>query len=191
MARDREGGLVLMDEPAVAPLQDFDEVARLHRPAVFRFLLASLRNTDIAETLTQDCLLKAYRARESFRGDSGVRTWLMRIAVNLLNDHYASARLRFWRRVSQSNVDVSTAAQWVADRQASPESAAAAKQQVDAIWRAAGSLSHQQRTVLLLRFVEDMDLLEIAEATGMKEGTVKAHLFRAIRNVRSELEKQR
>ena len=66
-----------------------------------------------------------------------------------------------------------------------------AKEQVEAIWRAAASLSERQRTVFLLRFVEDMDLLEIAAVTGMKEGTVKTHLFRAVQSVRLGLEERK
>ena len=62
---------------------------------------------------------------------------------------------------------------------------------MDAIWKAAASLSERQRTVFLLRFVEDMDLLEIAAVTGMKEGTVKTHLFRAVQAVRLGLEEGR
>jgi RNA polymerase sigma-70 factor (ECF subfamily) len=62
------------------------------------------------------------------------------------------------------------------------------KEQVQAIWKAAANLTERQRTVLLLRFVEDMDLLEIAAVTGMKEGTVKTHLFRAVQSVRAVLE---
>ena len=54
-------------------------------------------------------------------------------------------------------------------------------------YRVTGSLSERQRTVFLLRFVEDMQILEIAEATGMKEGTVKGHLFRALEAVRERL----
>ena len=52
-------------------------------------------------------------------------------------------------------------------------------------------MSERQRTVFLLRFVEDMDLLEIAAVTGMKEGTVKTHLFRAVQSVRLGLEEQK
>jgi RNA polymerase sigma-70 factor, ECF subfamily len=62
---------------------------------------------------------------------------------------------------------------------------------VRAVWNAAASLSERQRTVFLLRFVEDMDLLEIAAVTGMKEGTVKAHLFRALQAVRAGLEERK
>ena len=55
---------------------------------------------------------------------------------------------------------------------------------------AAAQLPERQRTVFLLRFVEDMELLEISAVTGMKEGTVKTHLFRALKTVRSAMEEK-
>jgi RNA polymerase sigma-70 factor (ECF subfamily) len=75
----------------------------------------------------------------------------------------------------------------IADRSRSPETQVLLNERVAAIWTAAERLPAKQRTVFLLRFVEDMDLLEIAAATGMKEGTVKSHLFRALRTVRERL----
>ena len=53
---------------------EFSTVAQIHRPQIFRFLLASLRDVDLAETLTQECFLKAHRNWSSFRGDSTART---------------------------------------------------------------------------------------------------------------------
>jgi RNA polymerase sigma-70 factor (ECF subfamily) len=54
------------------PLDDFDSVAETWWPAVFRYALSSLRDPDAAATLAQDCLLKAYQGRHSFRGDSSL-----------------------------------------------------------------------------------------------------------------------
>ncbi len=173
------------------PLSDFDDIARAHGQAIYRFILASLRDQDAAETLTQDCLMRAYQARDKFRGDSSVKTWLMRIAVNLVRDHASSERLKFWRRAGKGALSIGAAAQRVADRAYSPEAAAAARQKAEAVWKAAADLSHKQRTVLLLRFVEDMEILEIASATGMKEGTVKVHLFRALQAVRARIGEMR
>jgi len=174
-------------ENTAGELSDFDAVVLLHRPGILRFILASLRDHDAAETLTQECFLRAYRARAGFRGDSQVKTWLMRIAVNLLRDHLSSERLKFWRRTQRSSIDVSLAQSWLADGRSSPEAEANAKQQVAAVWAAVGELPEGQRTVFLLRFVEDMEILEISAATGLKEGTVKIHLFRALRAVRAKL----
>jgi RNA polymerase sigma-70 factor, ECF subfamily len=176
------------EETAAEGIGDFDELVELHRPRIFRFIVASLRDPEAAENLTQDCLIRAYKARAQFRGDASLGTWLMRIAANLVHDYHTSNRLKFWRRSMRSGVDLNDARDWIADRQRSPEEVASAKEQVRAVWNAAADLSERQRTVFLLRFVEDMELLEIAAVTGMKEGTVKAHLFRALQAVRAKLE---
>lgn len=171
------------------PDEDFDSLVHLHRPRIFRFLLASLRDRETAENLTQDCFVRAYQARAQFRGASSIATWLMQIAANLVRNHESSSRLKFWRRSLHTGDDVAEIGNSVPDRQQqSPETAVLVQEQVQAIWAAAGRLPSRQRTVFLLRFVEDMDLLEIAEVTGMKEGTVKAHLFRALHTVRARLE---
>jgi RNA polymerase sigma-70 factor (ECF subfamily) len=176
-----------MAQSATRQLADFDGVVQLYQTGIFRFILGSLRDRDAAETLTQECFLKAYRARDQFRGEASVKTWLMRIAVNLVRDHLSNARLRFWRRTQRSSVDVTVAQGWLADRQSSPEAIVNAKQQVAAVWNAVATLPDGQRTVFLLRFVEEMELLEIAAATGLREGTVKIHLFRALRSVRTRM----
>jgi RNA polymerase sigma-70 factor, ECF subfamily len=174
--------------PDVAALAgDFEALVRLYRPKVFRFALASLRDVDAAETVTQDCFLRAYQARERFRQDCSLHTWLMRIAVNLIRDHTRNRRLQFWRRAHLTAKPVDVAGHAIADRGRSPEAQALLLERVAAIWAAAERLPGKQRMVFLLRFVEDMDLLEIAAATEMKEGTVKTHLFRALRAVREQI----
>jgi RNA polymerase sigma-70 factor (ECF subfamily) len=187
----RASGLAAVAGSSADNLADFDSLVRLHRPRVFRFLLASLRDRETAENLTQDCFVKAYQARGQFRGASSIGTWFLQIAANLVRHHESSSRLKFWRRNLHSAADVADLAAAIPDRQQSPEELVAVREQVQAIWTAAAVLPARQRTVFLLRFVEDMDLLEIAEVTGMKEGTVKAHLFRALQSVRTRLEGSR
>jgi RNA polymerase sigma-70 factor (ECF subfamily) len=168
-------------------IEDFDAVVRLYWPRIFRFALASLRDRDAAESLAQDCFLKAYRARQGFRGEASLSTWLMKIAVNLIRDSIRSRRLRFWNRTRGAAPDFDLASQSLADRGSSPERALLAKERVAAVWSAVETLSQRQRTVFLLRFVEDLDLLEIAAVTGLREWTVKVHLFRALEAVRKRM----
>ncbi|MBZ5594254.1 MAG: sigma-70 family RNA polymerase sigma factor [Acidobacteriia bacterium] len=180
--------LATVADPVESPhLEDFDEVVRLYWPRVFRFALASLRDHDAAESVAQDCFLRAHNARQAFRGECSVSTWLMQIAVNLVRDYGRNRRIQFWKRTRTSAPDLDAVSRSIADRGVSPEGRAQVKEQVEAVWRATGRLSEKQRTVFLLRFVEDMDLLEIAAATGMKEGTVKTHLFRATETIRQRL----
>jgi len=189
MERGRSSRLARVDsDSGAAEREDFDSLVRTHRPRVFRFILASLRDRETAENLTQDCFIRAYQARDQFRGASSIATWFMQIAANLVRNHESSSRLKFWRRSLHSDTDVADLGNSLADRQQSPEAEVLIREQIQAIWTAAALLPARQRTVFLLRFVEDMDLLEIAEVTGMKEGTVKAHLFRALHSVRARLE---
>jgi RNA polymerase sigma-70 factor, ECF subfamily len=168
-------------------LDDFDAVVRLHWPAVFRFALASVRDRDAAETLTQDCFLHAWRGRRKFRAESTVKTWIMRIAVNLVRDHSRNRRLQFWKRATAQALDIRTAGARLADERISSEARILREERIRAVWNISGSLPEKQRTAFLLRFVEDMELLEIAAAMGLKEGTVKVHLFRAVQAVRERL----
>jgi RNA polymerase sigma-70 factor (ECF subfamily) len=168
-------------------IEDFDAVVRLYWPRIFRYDLASLRGRDAAESLAQDCFLKAYRARQGFRGEASLSTWLMQIAVNLVRDSIRNRRLRFWNRTRAAAPEFDLVSQSLADRGASPEGAALAKERVAAVWSVVETLSQRQRTVFLLRFVEDLDLLEIAAVTGLREGTVKVHLFRALEAVRKRM----
>ena len=170
-----------------AEVQDFDAVVRINWPRVYRFLLVSLRDRDLAETLTQECFLKAYRSRNSFRGESAIHSWLMQIAVNLVRDYARSRRLQFWRRTQAAAVDAHEISDWISDKSQSPETRAVVREQVETIWRASETLSERQRTVFVLRFVEDMNILEIAETTGLTEGAVKVYLFRAVRAIRNRM----
>jgi RNA polymerase sigma-70 factor (ECF subfamily) len=174
-------------EQAMLELADFDEVVRVYRPRILRFLLSSLTDRDAAESLTQECFLKAWSARHQFRGDSSLSTWLTRIAVNLMRDHLRSRSLRFWQKTRGSSLDVFDISDWVPDGRSSPESLAVARDRVAAVWEAVGKLSAQQRAVFVLRFVEELELDEIATTIGMNLSTVKSHLYRALAIIRERM----
>ena len=175
-------------EQAVLELADFDEVVRVYRPRILRFLLSSLTDRDAAEALTQECFLKAWNARHQFRGESSVATWLTRIAVNLLRDHLRSRSLRFWQKTRGAALDPMDISDWIPDGRSSPEGITLAREKVAAVWRTVEKLSAQQRAVFSLRFVEEMELDEIAETLEMNLSTVKSHLYRALAIVRDRLE---
>ena len=168
--------------------EEFDAIVRRHQRRVHRFLLMMLRDPDEADNLTQECFLRAYLNRSSFRGGSSLETWLLRIAVNLARDHARSRKAGFWKRLLglQDDSEDSVAEQ-VPSEEASPEQALLAREDVRAVWNAANQLSQQQRAVFLMRFVEEMELSEIASALDLQVGSVKTHLFRAVQAVRGKL----
>ena len=171
--------------------QEINRLVAAHRTQIFRFLLASTRDADLAETLTQECFLKAHRNWASFRGESSAMTWLIRIAINLQKDYWRNRRLQFWRRTQTEAVELNEASQWLPSDERSAEQRLLACEKVAEVWRVVKKLSPRQRTIFLLRFVEEMELGEIAAATGLQEGTVKAHLSRAVARVRAEAGEKR
>jgi RNA polymerase sigma-70 factor, ECF subfamily len=170
-----------------AAAREFAGIVEAHRPQIFRFLLASTRDVDLAETLTQECFLKAHRNWDNFRGESSAMTWLMRIAINLEKDYWRNRRLQFWRHTRTNSVDLDEASEWLPSGERSVEHHLIAKEKVAQVWRVVASLSGRQRTIFLLRYVEELELADIARSTGLSEGTVKAHLSRAVNKVRAEV----
>ena len=165
---------------------------RAHQRRIYRVLFGLLRDPDAADTLTQECFLRAYRKRRSFRGESSIGTWLVRIAVNLAADHGRSQRNTFWRRLfggarPSDAAIASPDADDLPDPRASPERQLAAREELQAVWSVADQLSPQQRAVFVLRFAEEMTLEEIARAMALEVGTVKSHLARALGAVRKRL----
>ena len=168
--------------------EEFDAIVRRHQRRVHRFLLTLLRDPEEADNLTQECFLRAYQNLSSFRGESSLETWLLRIAANLARDHARNRKVSFWRRLLGLDDEAENgAATHVPSGDASPEQVLLAREDVRAVWDAANQLSQQQRAVFLLRFVEEMELTEIADALGLQVGSVKTHLFRALQTVRGKL----
>ena len=98
---------------AVLAMEDGDVLARLQRREpqalaelydryggmVYRLALRIVRDSGIAEDLVQETFLRAWTARDTFRSDCSLATWLIRIALNLARDHTRTGRFRFWKSV--------------------------------------------------------------------------------------------
>jgi RNA polymerase sigma-70 factor (ECF subfamily) len=172
-------------EPLPATIASIETLHDLYSQRIFRFLLASLRDRDAAETLTQETFLRAWSARDQFRGDCSAITWLTRIALNLVRDHTRTNRFRFWRQVAQTAVQADDLAAHLPHHSASTEASLIAHEQLALVWQTVAELSERQRTVFLLRFVEELELADIAEITGLPISTVKTHLYRSLAAIRS------
>jgi RNA polymerase sigma-70 factor, ECF subfamily len=168
----------------VSELEDIDELVRIHRSSVLRHAWWLLKDRDLAESVTQDCFLRAFKARDLYRGQCSVRTWLLTIATNLVRDTTRSRGFRFWKHVSSAAVDVHELGSRLACRQQTAEANLLMREKLRHVWATVDGLPGRQRTVFLLRFVEEMQVSEIADSTGLNLNTVKSLLYRALRTVR-------
>jgi RNA polymerase sigma-70 factor, ECF subfamily len=153
---------------------------------IYRVAYAIVRDDTEADTITQDTFIQAYTHLARFQGRSELETWLTRIAINRSRDW-----LRRRKFVSLfSHDDDSDDRMYViepVDEHPDAERQLMAHQLRAAIVRAERTLSSQQKIIFRLRHYENHSLEEIAELLGLRSGTVRAHLFRAIHKVRKEL----
>lgn len=179
---------------SVLTAEDFDELVRRNQKRIFRLLMSLLRDEDAADTLTQECFLRAYKKRDSFRGESSVDTWLYRIAVNLARDYQRSKRQGFWKRMfsaTPETEDELPLLETVADGGSDAERQLLAREEVEQVWCTVRRLSDNQREVFVLRYAEELSLEDIAKTLDMQIGTVKSHLNRALTTVRRRVEEHR
>ncbi len=168
-------------------MDDIDSLVRVYRSRLLRYVAFSTGDSDLAESITQDCLLKAFKTRQSFREECSVRTWLFGIANNLIRDRVRTKKFKFWSRVEATSIDLTDPAMTQVSEERSPESHLLTMERIRQVHRVVRELSMNQRRVFILKFLEEMDLNEIASVAGMPENTVKTHLHRAVKAVRSRL----
>jgi RNA polymerase sigma-70 factor (ECF subfamily) len=161
----------------------YGEIVARYQKRIFRVALAVVRDPAEADVITQDTFVQAYLKLDRFEHRAELETWLTRIAINRSRD---SLRGRKWVSLSSSEDDESPAIDPV-DEHPDPERQVASRQLQKAIDKAVDGLSAQQRTIFRMRHFEEMPLEHIAELLGLRAGTVRAHLFRAVHKIRKEL----
>jgi len=172
---------------AESPFADFDEFIRLHQQRVYRLVLAQTGQPDLAEELTQECFIRAFQKQKGFRGDCQVFTWLARIAINLVRDHFRNRRFAMWRRLIRFDASEPerNPAEQVPDPASTPEEHLLRRERLERVSQRIQRLTVPQREALLLSAVEGMSIEEISRATNRRPGTVKSHLHRAMMNLRN------
>ena len=174
-------------ERAATELDDIDQLVHQYGARLLRFVAFSIGDQDLAQSIVQDCFMKAYNARESFRGECSIQTWLNRIALNMILDHQRSQKFRFWRSFRKTAVEITEIASTLPSGTSTPEKDLLRQERVAQVAKALESLSFNQRTIFLMHFQEGMNIPEISSAIDMSANTVKTHLHRAVKAVREKI----
>ena len=136
-----------------------------------------LHDKGLAEDATQETFLKAYKALDSFRGESSEKTWLMRIAMNTCRDMKRSA----WFRYMDRSVEI--------ERLPQPERAFAFME-ADDLTQAILKLPTKYKEVVLLYYYQDMTLREIAGVLDLSASTVQKRIKAACSKLKKMLGKE-
>jgi len=159
-------------------LDAFAELYRRHVCAVFHFIRKQTADEKTAEDLTAQVFFRALRAAASYNGSGAYESWIFRIARNCLVT---------WYRTRNRDVVVDELPEPV-DPAPSPASNLIYEESRDAVWNAVADLPRSQREAVVMRYIEERSIEEIAGKTDRSPGAVRGLLHRARRRLRKEYE---
>ena len=163
-----EPPLRAVGQPVLDPREDFAAVYEAHYPAVYRAVRGVVLDSVVAEDVTQDAFIRAYRARHRYRPTGQLEAWLCTIAVR-----EAISRLR-WSALQRRLVEA-------AGRTGSSRAAPGTTELLDELL---STLSPKARAVVVLHFLHGYRYREIAAMLRLPEGTVASRLSHALTQMR-------
>ena len=183
---DGVGGRPLEDVELIERARDGDvraygDLVERYRDIAFRTAYLIARNAADAEDAAQEAFVKAYYALGRFRTQSPFRPWILRIVANEARNRLRSARRREGLALRLAGDRPP------GDAAPSPEAAALDRERQEALLAALAGLRGSDREILTCRFLLDLSETETAEALGIRRGTVKSRLNRALARLRERL----
>jgi RNA polymerase sigma-70 factor (ECF subfamily) len=165
----------------------FDLLVRKYQHKIAKLVSRYVRDRREVEDVTQEALIKAYRAIGGFRGESAFYTWLYRIAVNTAKNYLESQGLR--PPGSDMEIEIAEIADSGASlrEQATPERQMLTDEIANTVHRVIEGLPEDLRAAITLRELEGMSYEEIAQIMDCPIGTVRSRIFRAREALDQEL----
>ena len=157
-----------------------ENLMREYGNEVLRTAYMYVKDHAAAEDCFQEAFIKAYKNLDNFRGESSIKTWLIRITVNVCKDYLKSA----YQRHMVPMMDFEEDAIVSEDDYEEVENADRNRQILEAV----ESLPDNYREVVMCVFYNEMSIEETARAVGVPEGTVKSRLHRAKEQLKNKLE---
>jgi RNA polymerase sigma-70 factor, ECF subfamily len=163
--------------------QDLQATQLVGEQAVYvhRLALSILNDPAEADDAAQETLIAACRSLDRFRGEAQPRTWITRIAINVCR-----SRLRR-RKVRQVLDETLQALHLLSGPRPGPEDTAIQSEADWQLWQAVDALDEKHRLPVILRYVQELSVPEIAGILGVSQGTVHSRLHYARRKLQVQL----
>ena len=169
----------------------FDDLVLAHKDKIFNLCYWYLQDYQEANEQAQETFIKVFKGLKSFRFESSFSTWLHRIAVNTCKNRITSLEYRFRKKTDSLDnpemADHFNPGDGISDEIQSPDVALEKKQKSAFVQKAINALPEAKKTMIVLRDIEGLSYEEIADITGLKQGTVKSKLARAREDLKNKL----
>ena len=155
---------------------------RYHRD-VFHFLVYLIKDRETAEDLMHEVYIRAFRAFDRFEGKSTEKTWLFSIAKNVSIDHFRKMAVRRKRAVAHFDWET----EQLVSSERLPEEVSALNEDKIMLYRALDLCTGDQKMVIIMRFFQDLSIVETADVLEWTESKVKTTQHRAIKALRERM----
>jgi len=162
--------------------ESFHEIVTIYDTRIMTLTLQIAQNKEDAEDIYQETFVKVYKNISKFRFESDIYTWIYRIAVNTAYNYKRKhSKIKVVEPKEDNGYDL---LDWVYDPQSNEDNR---EELIMAINQSLLTLSHQERTVFILKHLQQLKIKDIANILDLSEGTVKKYLFRAMEKLRVSL----
>ena len=160
---------------------DFNELVRVYRTPLFRFVVRHIGNPADAEDIAQQTFVEAFTSLQTFRGQSQLSTWLYGIAMNLVRNYLNRAPHRVRKYESDEVLTV------MADDADGPDALVERMELFTRLYAEVDTLSDELRQTFLLVAIEGRSYEEAAQTLNIPIGTVRSRLFRAREAIKARI----
>lgn len=162
----------------------FERLVREYQGLCWHIIQRMVRHPEDARELCQETFLRVHQSLHQYRYESALKSWIGRVAYSIALRHLERQRIPLVESGSDDEPDL---LERVSD-EFDLEAACADAEEARHLHAAIETLPPLQRTVLTLYHLEDASIAEIAQITGLADGTIKSHLFRSRLRLRERLE---
>lgn len=159
----------------------FNELYKKYHHQLYNFLFYMVQSKEQTEDLVQEVYIRVLKSYQHFKGESSEKTWLIAIARNVAIDYFRKQKginQRLIKKVEMIHLPIK-------DESPLPEEIVFQSEEKRLLYRCLEKCTIDQRSVIILRYIQELSILETAEVLGWKESKVKTTQHRAIKQLRT------
>ena len=159
----------------------FNELYKKYHHQLYNFLFYMVQSKEQTEDLVQEVYIRVLKSYQHFKGESNEKTWLIAIARNVAIDYFRKQKginQRLLKKVEMIHLPIK-------DESPLPEEIVFQSEEKRLMYRCLEKCTIDQRSVIILRYIQELSILETAEVLGWKESKVKTTQHRAIKQLRT------
>lgn len=166
----------------------FEDLYDKYHHDLFQFLFYMVRNKQLAEDLTQEVYIKIIKSYDSFKGNSSEKTWIFSIARHAAIDYFRGQKRK--KKHIMDLFDIGEKSHLIQDSDPIPEEMAVQNEEIKDIYECLEQCTVDQKTVIILRYIQDLSIQETAEILGWSLSKVKTTQHRGMKALRTLLEQK-